>query len=140
MLRTSIVPSLINVLAHNLHADLPIRIFEVGDTIIPSKGSRTETKRQMTLGAATMHSQAGFTETKSLLTTVLQELRVPKESWMVKPLQQEFFIPGRAAEVYLKNDRVGMIGETHPKILTDHQIEFPVSILELDLDTIYALK
>ncbi|MHA2060244.1 MAG: hypothetical protein ACW976_05660 [Candidatus Ranarchaeia archaeon] len=140
MLRTSIVPSLINVLAHNLHADLPIRVFEVGATVLPSKGSRTETHRRMTLGAATMHAQAGFTETKSLLTTILRELRLPEKNWTVKPFDQDFFIPGRAAAVYLHEERIGMIGETHPQILTDHQIEFPVGILELDLDPIFNHK
>ena len=85
-----------------------------------------------------MHAQAGFTETKSLLTTILRELRVTDEAWTVKPINEEFFIPGRGAAIYFHEKRIGFIGETHPRILTNHQIEFPVGVLELQLDPIFT--
>ncbi|MHA1917616.1 MAG: phenylalanine--tRNA ligase subunit beta [Candidatus Ranarchaeia archaeon] len=133
-IRTSILPSIFGVISRNRHADLPIRIFEVGDTVIKSKESRTRTMRRSTLGAASIHKNTGFTEMKSLLTTVLHELRIPENAWSVKPISNDLLIPGRGAMIFVNNKERGILGEIHPQILNNYQIEFPLSVLELQLD------
>jgi phenylalanyl-tRNA synthetase beta chain len=43
------------------------------------------------------------------------------------------FIDGRAAAVKLDGNRVGVIGELHPRVLVEHDLEVPVAGFEFDL-------
>ena len=44
------------------------------------------------------------------------------------------FIEGRAAEIFVKNKSIGFIGEIHPKILKNWQLEMPVAGFEINLE------
>ncbi|MFW6320477.1 MAG: hypothetical protein ACOC0Z_01395, partial [Halohasta sp.] len=46
------------------------------------------------------------------------------------------FIPGRVADVVVDGERVGVIGEIHPQVLVDHDLELPVAAFELRLDAL----
>ena len=43
------------------------------------------------------------------------------------------FIDGRAAEVVLDGESVGVVGEIHPKVLVEHDLELPVAAFEFRL-------
>ena len=50
------------------------------------------------------------------------------------PTEHPTFIAGRAAEVVLDGESVGVIGEVHPKVLVEHDLELPVTAFEFRLD------
>ena len=43
------------------------------------------------------------------------------------------FIPGRSGQILLDGQKVGVIGEVHPKVLSNWKIEVPVSVWELEV-------
>jgi len=45
-------------------------------------------------------------------------------------------IEGRTAKIKIGTKEIGIIGEIHPKILKYYELDFPVSLLELDVNII----
>ncbi len=128
ILRTELLPSLLEVLRVNRHHELPQRVFEVGDVVLGHKNRRR-------LAAALTHPRASFTEAKSLALAVLRELGLAQRA-IVKPLERRGFIRGRCAALVLRSDgsRLGWFGELHPETITAFELSSPVAGLEMELD------
>ena len=43
------------------------------------------------------------------------------------------FIPGRSGQILLDRQKVGVIGEVHPQVLSNWKIEVPVAVWELEV-------
>jgi phenylalanyl-tRNA synthetase beta chain len=50
------------------------------------------------------------------------------------PTDHPTFIDGRTAAVVLDDDPVGVVGELHPAVLVEHDLELPVAAFEFRLD------
>ncbi|MBE6523930.1 MAG: phenylalanine--tRNA ligase subunit beta [Thermoplasmata archaeon] len=127
-LRTYLMPSLVNILKHNKHRDLPQRIFEVGNVV---RNNVTEAH----LCAMETASKVSFTGIKSITESVLRELGCEYE---LKPTDIKTFIDGRGAEIYFKGKSIGMFGEMAIDVVTGYEIAHPIAFLEIDLGPIIA--
>ena len=134
IVRSAMLPSIMNVLLNNRHNDLPHRIFEVGDTVHLDSTRYSKARRQMTLAAATLHHHAGFTEIKAVTEGLLRELRLGPKQLQFQRYEHEMFLKGRAAQVLYKKQILGHFGEIHPQVLAEFTLEFPCGYLELNLE------
>jgi len=127
MMRPWLAPSLLRVISESKQAELPIRIFEIGDAI-SLEGA--DVKQTRSLACALYDPKATFSEIKSFADAVAREM-----GWAVemRPCEHPSFIKGRAAEIVHKKKRVGVFGEIHPQVLNNFQLEQPVALLELDI-------
>ncbi|PSQ17599.1 phenylalanine--tRNA ligase subunit beta, partial [Halobacteriales archaeon QS_8_69_73] len=50
------------------------------------------------------------------------------------PTDHPSFIDGRTAAVVLDGEPVGVVGEFHPRVLVEHDLEVPVAGFEFRLD------
>jgi phenylalanyl-tRNA synthetase beta chain len=48
------------------------------------------------------------------------------------PTEHPTFIDGRAAEVVVDGESVGVVGELHPDVLVEHDLEVPVAAFEFE--------
>jgi phenylalanyl-tRNA synthetase beta chain len=78
-----------------------------------------------------MHSTANFTEAKSMLDAFLTNLGM---CYQLKAVDHGSFIEGRAGTVLVDNNEVGSIGELHPQLLQNWNLENPAAAFEMDLD------
>ena len=131
MVRTSLLPSLLGVLRLNRHRELPQRIFELGDVVLLDPEAETGAARRRRLGVAIIHAKANFTEARALLQGILRDLGI--EGYQVEEKEDPAFIPGRCATVVLDGKEAGVFGEIHPEVLTNFELEYPVTALELDV-------
>ncbi len=131
VLRESLLPSLLTVLSKNIHEEYPQRIFEVGKVfqLDPKQSSRTH--ENLHVGVAIAHSEASFTEAKSMLTTLLKQAFNTECSTTHKP--HSTFTAGRSAVVKVGSSAVGVIGEVRPEVLRDFQLRTPVGAFEINL-------
>ncbi|MBO4356718.1 MAG: phenylalanine--tRNA ligase subunit beta [Candidatus Methanomethylophilaceae archaeon] len=127
-LRSYLMPSLINILRHNKHRDLPQRIFEVGNVV---RNNVTEVH----LCAMETASKVSFTGIKSVTEAALREMGCEYE---LKPTDIKTFIEGRGAEIYFKGKAIGMFGEMAIEVVTGYEITHPIAFFELDLGPIIA--
>ncbi|MBN2156086.1 MAG: phenylalanine--tRNA ligase subunit beta [Candidatus Lokiarchaeota archaeon] len=137
--RTMLMPVLMRLLQFNRSEEKPIKIFEVGDVIIFDASSETGATQKLHVCALTHHSSAEFTEIRSLLDFLTQTLGIWNDL-EVKPSDNPTFISGRTGEIWIKNSRVGIIGEIHPEVLENFGLRFPVAIFELDLSLVLPEK
>ncbi len=130
ILRTNLLQGLLGVLRLNKHRELPLRVFEVGDVVLPVDGVETGAMGVRRLGACAMHPRANFTEAKSFAQGLLRDLGL---EYGLKRYDYPPFIPGRCASVLAGGKVLGYFGELHPRVLTAFGLEYPVVALELDL-------
>jgi len=125
-LRSSLLPSVMRIIRKNKHRDLPQRVFEIGDSVVDSK-------RERRLCGVATHSRTPFTEMKSLVESVLREMRV---SYSVRPCQYSTFIDGRGAEIIVDGIQVGYFGEMSPQTIIDFDVNHPVMFFEMNIGEI----
>lgn len=124
IIRTSILPSLLEIFSLNQHHTMPQRIFAVGE-VVEDKRNRTN------LAAASIHSGASFSEIRSIADAVIRELMIDVK---VSPSEDRAFMPGRVADLTADGRRIGCFGELHPEVIRSFGLEQPVVAIEIRLD------
>jgi len=134
IIRNDLLPSLMRNLADNRHQVFPQQMFEVSDVIILDDASETYTERRIHAAAVSSHPTANFTEIKSILEALLMNLGL--KNWTVKETNHPSFLAGRAAAVSFKGTELGVVGEIHPEVLNNFELENPTGAFEIDLQKI----
>jgi phenylalanyl-tRNA synthetase beta chain len=130
-LRQWLLPSLLRVEAASSRSFYPHLLFEVGETAIPDPQAETGSRTELRLCGLLAHSNANFSEAHSVLALLGFYLNTPDA---YQPIEHPSFIQGRVAEVHLRKEPAGLIGELHPEVLTRWQIGMPCSMFELALE------
>lgn len=134
IIRNNLLPSLMKNLSVSKHHVFPQKMFEVSDVIALDDNSETYTQRKVHLAAVSSHPTANFTEMKSILESLLTNLGF--KEWIVKETNNPSFLEGRAATISLGNIELGVVGEIHPEVLTNFELENPTGAFEIDLQKI----
>lgn len=133
-IRTSIIPNIVMFLKANQHEDHPVKVFEVGDTVVVVKGEpQTRTK----LAAGILSYKVGFEDIQAVLYSLADNLGLNVELEEVK-LTPKLFIEGRTAKIIVEGEERGIIGELNPQFLLEKMgIEYPIALFELDLTDLW---
>jgi len=134
IIRNDLLPSLMKNLAVSKHHVFPQRMFEVSDVITFDDDSETYTERRIHVAAVSSHPTANFTEIKSILESLLMNLGF--NDLTVKETSHPSFLAGRAATVSLDDMELGVVGEIHPEVLNNFELENPTGAFEIDLQKI----
>ncbi len=133
ILRPWLLPVVIEVLSKNKHIDYPQRIFEEGLVTIRKDD---ETYDYNKLAIVSAHNKGDFTEAKQVLEVITKLLGV---EYSLQETEHGSFIPGRVGKIIVKGKDIGLIGEIHPSVLENWQLEVPVAALELNLNELYNI-
>jgi phenylalanyl-tRNA synthetase beta chain len=125
MLRCSILPNLLEILAINKHRDLPQRIFEVGPVV-------TNFREKYMLAVVSTHANANFAEVKSMVDAVLKEMGLA-DAEVVDSEDGAFFEHGRRADIQKDGKYMGVFGELHPEVITNFGLDHPVVGFEVEV-------
>jgi len=90
-------------------------------------GSRTI----LSLGALIAHATANFSEIHSALDLLFYYLG---KSYGLEPVAHPSFLEGRAGQITLDGQIVGVIGELQPEVLEQWQIVMPTVAFEVSVD------
>ncbi len=117
MLRTTILPNLLEILSFNQHRELPQRIFEVGDVVASGKNA-------VNLAAVVIDPRANFSEIRSIVGAVMHERVVAYE---VTESDDPAFIKDRRADIIVVGGReAGGFWEVHPGGVMNFGLDPPV--------------
>ena len=145
-LRTTLLGSLLDAARHNrAHGAATIRCFEAGAVYLP--GADQSLPREphhvgaLLIGPSRPRSwrdpdprAADFFAVKGVLQGLLETLRVP---WKLEATEATPFLhPGRAAQILVGGESVGWVGEIHPLVAAEWDLEETVAAFELDLDAV----
>ena len=134
IIRNDLLPSLMKNLADSKHHVFPQRMFEVSDVITLNPNTETGTERRIHAAAVSSHPTANFTEIKSFLDSLLMNLGFKNVT--AKETKHPSFLAGRAATLSLGDMEVGVVGEIHPEVLNNFELENPTGAFEIDLQKI----
>ena len=133
MLRSWALPSLMLVLENNTHRSYPQDLAEIGLAAEVDESTNTNVAEHRTVAAAVARHDATYEDAKARLQAIAanfdKELTTP-------PTEHPTFIDGRTAAVELDGETVGVIGEVHPEVLVEHDLEVPVAAFEFRLDAL----
>ncbi len=134
ILRRDLLPSLMVNLMDNRHESYPQRIFEVSDVIRIREEAETRSEQRLHVAAVSSHPTANFTEIKSYVEALLANLGLT--DWKVKTARHPSFLQGRVAAIYVKRRKIGVVGEIHPEVLNNFELENPTGVFEIDLEAL----
>ena len=123
VVRTELLPLLLEFLTINRHRELPQRLFTVGDVVLDCS------THQQAAGVST-HPDADFSEAYASADAVLHELSI---DYSVKESQDPAFIDGRRGDIVVAGKTIGVFGEIHPAVLVAFELEHSVAAFEFDL-------
>ncbi|MEM3090695.1 MAG: phenylalanine--tRNA ligase subunit beta, partial [Candidatus Bathyarchaeia archaeon] len=132
IMREMLLPGLLKNLAENKHESYPQKLFEVSDVAKINRRLETMCERRLHLAAVTCHSTANYTEIKSTCEALLANLGLA--NWQIKDAKHPSFLQGRTAAIKIGNKQIGVIGEVHPQVLNNFELENPTASLEIDLE------
>jgi len=132
-LRNWLLPSLLGFVSNNLHVECPQKIFELGKVTLLDEKSETRTRDADRLAAVMYHSNASYSEVKSVLDALLMNLGL---EWTVEETEHPSFIDGRAGKAIVDGKEAGILGEASPQVLEAWKLENPVAAFELDIEKI----
>ncbi|WP_394741015.1 phenylalanine--tRNA ligase subunit beta [Natronococcus roseus] len=133
MLRTWCLPSLLQVLENNTHRAYPQHLSEVGFAAELDGTENTGVGEGRHVGAVLASHDSGYEDAKARLQALARDFNVDLGT---PATEHPTFIPGRAADVVIDGEVVGVVGEIHPKVLVEHDLEVPVAAFEFDLEAL----
>ncbi|WP_049983571.1 phenylalanine--tRNA ligase subunit beta [Halorubrum sp. BV1] len=132
-LRTWALPSLVMLLERNTHNAYPQDVAEVGFVAERDDSQNSNVAEARHVAGAVARRDASYEAAKGRLQAVCDDFDVELET---PRTEHPTFIDGRAADVVIDGDAVGVIGEVHPAVLVEHDLEVPVAAFEFDLDAL----
>lgn len=127
ILRSSLLPSLLRSLSHNIHEEYPQRLFEIGKVF----SLEEDPFERWSLCSVIAHDEADYTEAKSIVQT-LMGVGLGKELEAISAIIPTY-LEGRGAYLYVADTKVGVIGEISPSIIENFRLRVPVASFEIDL-------
>lgn len=144
VMRNSLVPGMLNMLAHNLHrGSNDLRLFEAAH-VYELAGGQTEERKQICMGACGHAStvnvhvpqrQYSFFDLKGDVETLLSAFE--HSSLYFDENAGDYYHPGRSARVVMEGVTVARLGQIQPEIAAARKIKQEVYIAEILLDRLY---
>jgi phenylalanyl-tRNA synthetase beta chain len=131
ILRESLIPGLMRTLRTNKHEKFPQRLFEVGDVIDSDQKSETGVGQELHCSATTTHPTANFAESKSVFLAFVGGFTKNAALVSFAEIEHPSFMKGRVAEALLRGKRIAILGELHPEVITNFELEYPVAAFEV---------
>jgi phenylalanyl-tRNA synthetase beta chain len=156
-LRTSLRAGLLATLAHNQKFEQAgIRLFEIGKVFLPqhppviaSEAKQSQEERELpqereVLCAVLSGARAelswqadkeplDFFDAKGMVENILNQLGL-KASFDIG--DDEILFPGRGANIIVEDDKVGIVGDLHPKVTQAFELSNTICLIEIDLEKV----
>ncbi|XP_039249843.2 phenylalanine--tRNA ligase beta subunit-like [Styela clava] len=137
--RTSLLPGLLKTAASNRNMPLPMKLFEIQDIIFKDSTADTGSRNRRHLAAIYYNKTPGFEVIHGLLDRIMQLLDIKPsddlgpDKYKIQAAENSAFFPGRCADVMINGKFVGKMGVLHPEVITNFELVYPASALDLDL-------
>jgi len=133
MVRTWALPSVMMVLENNTHRAYPQDLVEIGLAAEVDEDENTNVAEHRTVAGALCHAGASYEDAKAKLQALAAAFDKDLET---PPTDHPTFIAGRTASVVLDGETAGVVGEVHPEVIVEHDLELPVAAFEFRMDAL----
>lgn len=135
IMRTTSVASMMGALSYNYnHQNASAKLFEIATIYIPTtKGELPNEPEIITLG---MYGGVDFFDMKGVLEAMFKNMNISDVSY-VADSENPTYHPGRCAKVLIKDEVIGTIGEIHPDVSKNFDIDEKCYVAEIELIKVF---
>jgi len=136
IMRTTTIASMMECLSRNYSRNNEeARLFEIGKVYIPNEDpdKLPEERNILTVG---MYGNVDYLDLKGVVENVLDILGMKNTSFK-RESENPTYHPGKTSTLYVKRELIGVVGEIHPKVSENYEVEPRCYIAELNLDILY---
>ena len=136
MIRTTLIPGLLETFGINTNHEMPQRIFEVGNISLLDAAAETGAKETRLAAGGATGPRVDYSAIRAACEALLADL-----GWTMRTVADDSpcFIPGRGAQVLAtpvaggEEISVGLAGEIHPQVLENNKLVQPAAVFEVNL-------
>ena len=135
VMRTTSLPSMLEIITRNYNFNnANVRLFEVATVYVPTgKDTLPEENKVLTVG---MYGDCDFFTVKGICENILKLAGIQGVKITSDDTNPSYH-PGRCARIYADNELFGVLGQIHPAIAQNYDVNTAVYAAELDFDKIF---
>jgi phenylalanyl-tRNA synthetase beta chain len=137
VMRTTAIPSLLEVLARNYHNRVPAaNLYEIATSYLPTQEGKLPAEPTSILFGS-YGENADFFSLKGMAEILLEQAGIPGVAYEAVA-DNDTFHPGRCARIKSGEAVLGLLGEIHPQVCENYDIGVRVYVAELNLSALFA--
>jgi phenylalanyl-tRNA synthetase beta chain len=137
LMRTSLLPSLLQVAMQNQERFRNQKLFEIANVYYPKgSGWKALPDEQPELGALVLGNEHVWREAKGLVEHVLNGLGIVDITWK-RLASDSFWHPGRTVQAMVGDELVATVGELHPSLAEKYKFEGRVALVDVPLRNVF---
>ena len=139
IMRTTTLPSMLDILARNYsYRNKTARLYEIGRVDLPGgPDGLAEEPKMLTLGA--YGEGYTFFTMKGAVEALLRELRITGVTFVACQADPSYH-PGRCAGVYAGEKLLGVIGQIHPAVAANYDVDCELYCAELSFEALLEVQ
>ncbi|MBO4725377.1 MAG: phenylalanine--tRNA ligase subunit beta, partial [Firmicutes bacterium] len=132
VMRTILTPNMLETLARNINRGiLQAKAFEIGNTFMPNMIDRNDQpEEELSMCIGIYGGDADFFRLKGMVEAFLDGMGVKGYKFTAET-EYEPYHPGRCARISIGDEELGIMGEIHPAVAKNFDIDEKVYICEL---------
>lgn len=136
VMRTTLLPSLLQIASENLEHFPDQRLFEVSNVYYPKAADWSDLPdEQLEIGALFMGMKDPWRHAKGYVEHLLSEMGISGVEW--KRLSDDaFWHPGRSVQAFRGEELIATVGEVSPKIAAQFKLDGPVGLVDIPFEKI----
>ncbi len=139
VMRTTALPSMLDILSRNIaYRNKNVKLYEIAKIYLPQE-EKLQPNEPKILVLGTYGANADFFAIKGELEAVFSALRIQRASYTATKDNPSYH-PGRCAAVSVAGIEVGYIGQIHPLVAQNYDMDCPVYCAEIDMEKLMALQ
>jgi phenylalanyl-tRNA synthetase beta chain len=137
VVRSWLIPILLEYLVNNKHLEYPQQIFEIGPIVKIDSDAENKSMTEIHLSAVIADRKVRFSDIHNIVSKYFSLINC---EYSIDYKAHESFIETRCACINRNGSELGFFGEIHPTVLEAFGLEMPVGAIELNLNLIYKTK
>ena len=137
VMRTTALPSMLNILSKNYNnRNDYAHLFEISKVYIPTDTENDKLPKEKKMLTIGMYGKdCDFYSVKGVVETIMAKTGIKAKYKAVS--EHPFLHPGRAANIYCDDKMVGYIGEIHPLIMNNFELQARTYVAVLDVEELF---
>lgn len=136
IMRTTSIPSMMESLSRNYsRSNSEVRLFEIGKVYIPHE-DENELPEERNIISLGMYGNVDYLDLKGVVENILDTLGITKVKFQ-RESENPSFHPGKTAALYIKKDFIGVVGEVHPDVAENYEVDERCYVAELNMDVLF---
>ena len=137
IMRTVALPSMLDILSRNYaYHNKNVKLYELAKIYLPTEGLPEEPK-MLLLGS--YGAKENFFSLKGELEAIMAGLRLPKATYTAVKDHPSYH-PGRCAAVSINGELLGYMGQVHPLVAANYDMDCEIYCAELNFSKMFQLR